>query len=273
MLQLPLCQRWIEGRDAYRPAGEPITTSRYEVAALDRDAVAKAFVLRHHYSASYPAARFRYGLFTGQELVGVAVFSIPSNDAVITSALPCAPIEGVELGRFVLLDSVPANGETWFLARCFELLRAEGLYGVVSFSDPLPRQGSGGQVVFPGHVGTIYQAHNARYVGRGTARTLRVLPDGTTFSDRAASKIRKGDRGWRYSAGILERWGATELAASTGSAERLAWLDHWRRELTRPVRHPGNHKYVWGLSRRGMRLLPASLPFPKHPDLPHLRAA
>ena len=29
----------------------------------------------------------------------------------------------VELGRFVLLDSVAGNGETWFLARSFDILR------------------------------------------------------------------------------------------------------------------------------------------------------
>jgi hypothetical protein len=268
MEQLALCQRWIHGRDAYRPAGEPIETSRYEVAAIERDGVAKAFVMQHHYSGSYPAARYRYGLYTGRrELVGVAVFSVPCQPAVITANLPCPAMEGVELGRFVLLDSVPANGETWFLARCFDLLRKEGLFGVVSFSDPFPRKTAAGADVFAGHVGTIYQAHNARYLGRGVARTLRLLPDGTTFSDRAASKIRKAEQGMRYSAGILETWGADPLPDGASSDKRRAWLDKWRAALTRPVRHPGNHKYVWGLDKRGMRHLPASLPYPKQPDL------
>ena len=39
----------------------------------------------------------------------------------------------VELGRFVLLDSVAGNGETWFLARSFEILRKHAIVGVVSF--------------------------------------------------------------------------------------------------------------------------------------------
>jgi len=47
---------------------------------------------------------------------------------------------GVELGRSVLLDSVPGNGETWFLARCFEQMRKSDLIGVVTFSDPVPRK-------------------------------------------------------------------------------------------------------------------------------------
>jgi hypothetical protein len=32
---------------------------------------------------------------------------------------------------------------------------------------------------------------------------------------------------------------------------------------TRRVRHPGNHKYAWGLARSARRALPASLPYPK----------
>lgn len=109
-----------------------------------------------------------------------------------------AALEAVELGRFVLLDSVPGNGETWFLGRCFEQLRTHGLFGVVSFSDPTPRTSSSGDRVFPGHVGTIYQAHNAAYLGRGTARTLRLLPDGSVFSARTAQKIRSQERGWQH---------------------------------------------------------------------------
>jgi hypothetical protein len=53
---------------------------------------------------------------------------------------------------------VPGNGESWFIARCFERLRREGFVGVVAHSDPLRRTRADGTVVCPGHVGTIYQA-------------------------------------------------------------------------------------------------------------------
>jgi hypothetical protein len=39
------------------------------------DREAKEFILAHHYSASYPSARIRFGLFTAGRLAGVAVFS------------------------------------------------------------------------------------------------------------------------------------------------------------------------------------------------------
>jgi hypothetical protein len=74
-------QRWNDRRDSYRPAGEPIRTADFDVVEILSDNVARAFVERHHYSKSYPAARFRFGFYRRAELVGVAVFSVPCNDA------------------------------------------------------------------------------------------------------------------------------------------------------------------------------------------------
>jgi hypothetical protein len=118
-------QRWHGGRDSYRPIGEPIVTSAYEIAAIETDTEAKRFVLEHHYSGSYVVARERFGLYRAAALVGVAVFSQPQNDIAL-DVLPGGRETGIELGRFILLDDVPANGETWFLARC---LRSRSLSG------------------------------------------------------------------------------------------------------------------------------------------------
>lgn len=252
-------QRWRERRGVYRPAGEVINTAHYEVASIPDDRTAKAFVVQNHYSSSYPAARYRFGLYWGGLLVGVAVFSVPANNKVL-ACLPGAPIENVELGRLVLLDRVPGNAETWMLARCFEHLRREGLNGAVSFSDPVPRTTSDGEVVLRGHVGGLYQAFNGIYTGRGTARTLRLLPDGSVFSDRASQKIRTGERGWQYAAAILERHGAATL---TDPADGRAWLAEWMPRLTRRLAHGGNHRYLLPIGKHVRKHLPASLPYPK----------
>jgi hypothetical protein len=257
-------QRWNRKRASYRPAGETIRTELYDVAEVAADTEARKFVEEHHYSGTYPAARFRFGLFARGELVGCAVFSHPCNDRCLTSVFSAPAQAAVELGRFVLLDEVPGNGETWFLARCFELLRREHeLVGVVSFSDDCPRETSTGEMIFAGHIGTIFQAANARYLGRGTPRTLKLLPDGRVFSDRTYQKIRAGERGWLYGARILQSYGADEIDQGATRDERLAWLSHWSKKLTRPLRHPGNHKYVWPFERRDRRILSFSLPYPK----------
>lgn len=252
-------QRWRGRRDSYRPAGETINTRSYEVATIADDSTARAFVEAHHYSASYPAARRRYGLYRGPDLVGVAVLSEPMCSGVL-AALPCPRESAAELGRFVLLDDVPANGETWMLARVFDLARRDGIEGIVSFSDSTPRTTSDGRVVFAGHVGTIYQASNAIYQGRAAARTVRLLPDGTVLSARAISKIRGRERGWRYASALLVAHGAGPL--SEGDDVR-AWLAEWLPRLTRTLRTQGNHRYLFGLTPALKRALPASLSYPK----------
>ena len=249
------CQRWRPGRiPAWRHTSDGgFDPARYGVAPID-DVTAKAFVTCLHYSGTYPAAVYRYGMFdltNGQQLVGVAVLSVPASRAVLTAVFPRLEpyAESLELGRFVLVDEVPANGESWFLAEVRRLAAASGVSGVVAFSDPLPRTTANGHTVMPGHVGIIYQASNAIYTGRSTPRTITLLPDGSVFSDRAAQKVRAGERGSEYAARQLVRFGARPMRACESSS---AWL---RQALSdaggRRVRHPGNHRYalVTALSR------------------------
>ncbi|MFZ5440479.1 MAG: hypothetical protein ACOZQL_10750 [Myxococcota bacterium] len=252
-----LSQRWRDRRARYRPPGEVITTSEYEVAQLAGDTAAKAFVVRHHYSGTYPAARWRFGLFRRGEIAGVAVFSHPCSDRVLTSVFPGPARDSVELGRLVLLDDVPTNGESWFLGQVFRALKREGVAGVLSFSDPIPRRDAAGVLTMPGHVGVCYQAHNGVYLGRSTARTLHLLPSGAVFSARSAQKIRKRERGWEY---------AVEQLVSSGAPAPRGPLQDWLREVLarlRRLRHPGNHRYAWGLHPAVRRHLPSSQPYPR----------
>lgn len=257
-MNAPIVQRWRDRRGVYRPAGEVFCPRAWEVAPMPSDREARAFVVAHHYSASYLAARRRFGLYApGGELSGVAVFSVPMHPAVMR---PFPVDTSAELGRFVLLDGVRGNGESWFLARCFDLLRREGFDGVVSHADPMRRVDASGAMVFGGHVGTIYQATNATYSGRTKPATQRLLPDGRVFSARAASKIRGGERGREYAAAELVRHGARPMLDGEDAA---AWLRDALAGVTRPVRHPGQHRYLFALSRSARRLLPPSKPYPK----------
>lgn len=260
-------QRWHQGRQIFLPPGGTIASHDYEVAEIRTDNVAKRFIVAHHYSGTYPAARARYGLYRRDQLVGVAVLSVPMRREVVTPWFPCDFDEVVELGRFVLLDDVPYNGETWFFARARELLVRAGYRGVISFSDPVPRILPGSTApLFPGHVGYVYQASNAIYAGRSKRSILRVLPDGAVLSNRALAKLRARARGWRYVAALLERHGA-EPVPETGDVE--PWLATWLPRLVTRVRHGGNHRYLWGLKPRlhaSMRAELRPLPYPKQLD-------
>lgn len=285
-------QRWHGREPRWRPAREVIDPRCYEVAEIPDDTTARGFVEQHHYSASYPAARFRFGLYRAGRLVGVAVFSQPMNDAVlaclprgkdlvskvegpwllrgrfgtvettnrVVDVLPGHPLESTDLGRLVLLDEEGANAESFFIARCFELLRQKGITGVTSFSDPMPRRDARGRIVFVGHIGIIYQAMMAVFIGRATPHTMKVLPDGTVLNARTLQKIRKQERGHAAAEEFLVSLGARPRGRRTNPR---VWLARELPRFVRNVRNPGNFKYLFGLTESVRRRLPQGRPYPK----------
>jgi hypothetical protein len=257
------CQRWTLGREHRRPAGELIKTSAYDVEPIASAAVARAFVKLHHYAGSASSTAHRFGLYCRGELVGAALFGPPASMNAHRAVFPTLTIdEAVTLGRLVLLDEVAGNGESWFVARCFALLRERDIVAVETCADPQPRTTAAGKPVHRGHYGCVYQSLNARYVGKTNASTLRLFPDGTCYSNRTSGKLAQGDVGRAYAARQLERWGADPLR---DGEDALAWLRLWRGRLTRAMRHKGNHRYVWALDRRRRRevLRAPALAYPK----------
>lgn len=260
-----LTQRWRDARESYRQRGEAFDPSRFGVELIDSDTEAREFVQRHHYSGSYPAARLRVGLYRQRswvvpELVGVAVFSVGVQPKAVPSWVPgLTPAQGIDLGRFVLLDDVPFNGETWFLRRAFAVLARElaDVRCVLSYSDPLPRRTDAGHLVTPGHVGVIYQAKGARYAGRTEPRSILLDKDGRTVSARSLSKIRLEERGHEAAARSLVQRGAPVRAPGESGS---AWLERALRDFLR-VRHPGQHVYLFAPD--GRALPGAALAYPK----------
>jgi hypothetical protein len=254
-----VCQRWRAHRSHYRPAGEPIDTWKYDVSEIPDDTTAKAFVETHHYDRSFPGAVARFGFHErGGRLVGVAVYSAVRPN-VLESAKLAVPT--VELARLVLLPSVPANGESYLVAETrWRLGQAGRAELILSHSDDFPRHAIDGRVTHVGHIGTIYQASNAAYVGRARRNTQYLLADGLVFSQAVQSKIRGLKRGWRYGVAMLVERGADPPRRGE---DMRAWLTRWRAALCRARRHPGNHRYLIPVTRRARRWLPASLPYPK----------
>jgi hypothetical protein len=238
-------QRWRERKSVFRRKAQDFSAKAFDVALIPDDKTARAFVEQHHYSASFPAAQEKFGLYQGSELVGVAVYGRSARDAVLTNVFD-GPVDRLrELSRLVLLDEVPYNAESWFISHSMKCLRSVGITGVLSFSDPIPRSTLEGEVVMPGHVGTVYQATNATYLARGTPRTLKLLPDATVLSDRGIQKIRAGESGWRGQVRLLEKFGADPLDPEADGPTRVEWLSRWVGLLTRTMRHTGNYRYAW----------------------------
>jgi hypothetical protein len=101
--------------------------------------------------------------------------------------------------------------------------------------------------ICPGHVGTIYQATNAICPGRGTARTIVVLPDGTTLNDRAIQKVRRQERGHVY---VEQRPCALGAPVPRAFESPAIWLTGALATLgDRRLRHRGCHRYCHVLRR------------------------
>lgn len=254
--QMPLftgCQRWRQGRERYRPAGEPFEASRYGVEPIDF-AEARRFVVEHHYSGSMPAARLQLGLvrkasaWQASALAGVVVFSVPVQEHAVPAWLDLPPRLGIEIGRLVLLDDVAANGESWCLGRAFRLLRRllPEVRGVLSYCDPLERRDAEGRVVKRGHIGTVYRAFNGRFAGRSAARSLLLARDGRSVNERTLSKIRLGEQGAGYAVRQLQALGAP---APRPGEDGPAYVSRALAEGGfRKVRHPGNLAFTWRLA-------------------------
>lgn len=262
-------QSWRHRRDG------GFNSRRYDVAPVSA-AVGRQFVANLHYLGTWPAVRLAYGLYEGGELVGVGALAVPTNKRVLTNALPDLQpyTESLDLARLVLREIVPANAESWFVAQALRLAAGEGIRAVTMCSDPTP-QWRNGQQVTPGHVGIVYQALNATYLGQSAKRTVWVLPDGSVLNGRTASKITGGEQGCDGAAARLVALGAPAPGGSLRNwdhAARAAWLKTAKHVIgAHCERVPGNHGYsLWttpaarrAAGRAAVRSAAVAIPYPK----------
>lgn len=239
-------QRWRDRRSRFVADDTVIDPRRYAVDVVAHD-TARAFIADHHYLNRYPAAQLAVGLFGpgrggASSLDGIIVFGVPATGAVITRHTGYdEPTRGCVLQRLLCLPSVAANGESYFAARAFRLLRQAKpvIESVVSFSDP--------QV---GHCGCVYASLSGAYRGRTRPRTvLRIA--GETISDRTLSKIRNLETGHAGAVDQLVRLGAPRPQADEHLRE---WLERCRRaEILVPARQASLFTYCFELTRGARR--------------------
>jgi hypothetical protein len=137
---------------------------------------AKMFIEAVHYLKDVPVGSILYGLFVDDVLRGVACFGSPSSPAVAGSLFEDKRDAGGvrELRRFALQDA-QKNEASMFLSKALKLLKedVDGLSAIVSFADSAQ-----------GHIGTIYQACNARYFGCSGKEIVVTLSSGERLTGR-----------------------------------------------------------------------------------------
>lgn len=145
-----------------------------------------------------------------------------------------------------------ANGESFFIAAAMKKAAERGIRGVVSFSDPVPRSRrtpSGEMIISNGHLGIVYQSCNFRFTGRGTARTLTLLPDGTVLTARSRAKLTRTEPE-PGAAGVESRLISLGAPSRKAGESPAQWLPRALEQLgARSVRHPGNFRYTLAVGR------------------------
>lgn len=127
--------------------------------------IAKEYIHKNHYShGSHNGPSPCYGLFDDDSIIGVLMFATPCSENVRSSIFGIEYKSHVtELHRLHIMDVTPKNTESWFISRCFKLLKQDkpSIWGILSFSDTTE-----------GHTGVIYKATNAYFLGTTSPATF-----------------------------------------------------------------------------------------------------
>lgn len=142
---------------------------KYEVREI-AGGEGRDYIRRHHYTRTCHNGPMCWGLFSGEDMIGVIAFATPSSENVRSSVFgPEYKDKVTELHRLFVVDGTPKNTESWFISRGIKglLRKRPQIRGVLSFADSTE-----------GHTGVIYQATNALFCGTtGRSRFWRD-PDG-----------------------------------------------------------------------------------------------
>jgi len=264
-------QRWKAEVDSYLPAdgGGSFKPADYTVVKIRKytkgnEPGAAEFVLRNHYTRTFPQWTCGAGLFHGKTLVGVATYGNGPRQAAGEPSLYAGlgHRDLAELKRFVLLPKVPGRAETWFLARANQIARdhyerrGDTLKLLLSYSDPVPRLSTTGSPTMPGHIGNIYQATNATYIRPAESKELYLTPEGYAPDPRMISKIHSLDRAKHQTGAegarrrLIEQYAPGFEGRRRGESYRR-WTDRvLRSQHFRTIQHPGNLVYAWVFGRK-----------------------
>ena len=129
---------------------------------------ARPWILAKHYAHRMPCVQYAFGLFDGNEIVGVSTFGLAPN---FMECKMWEPFVCLELNRLVI-DIQKKNSGSFFVSRSLNLLPKPSV--VISYADTEMN-----------HIGYIYQATNWIYTGIGSVGEKRlIMIDGSTKHQR-----------------------------------------------------------------------------------------
>ena len=168
-------------------------TQQYSIRKINREECEQILSKNHYLSKQGFAFRCgrNYGLFLKDKLIGVAIFHAVSAWETVKGAFGLENKEQKgfwELGRLAL-DSEYAvkNLNSWFVARCIKLLRAEeSVRALISYADT------------DFHEGYTYQALNFKYYGKTAKKSdFWVKQQDGTYKKLSRGVTKGVDGEWR----------------------------------------------------------------------------
>ena len=123
----------------------------YDVRPIDYQTAMDTVVKNHYLHRRCPCS-MAFGLFNGDDLMGVVTYGVPCSSTLLKGICGEDEMHNVyELNRLWIHPDVPKNAASYFVSRTLRQLDKEI---VVSFAD-----------TSVGHVGYVYQASNFLYCG------------------------------------------------------------------------------------------------------------
>lgn len=127
----------------------------------------KNMILNMYYAKRMPSISFAFGLYLENKQVGVVTYGKPASPFLMRGVLGVEHSSKVyELNRLILVDKLPRNTASFFVAKTLKRLSALNLC-IVSYSD-----------IGMNHNGYIYQALNFKFTGTTKPRTDKYVPKG-----------------------------------------------------------------------------------------------
>lgn len=116
-----------------------------------------AMVRKHYLKGANKNINIKFGIFANDKMIGIAAYGPPTYN-LIAKQLNLSSDEVFELRRFYTEESHIYNLESQALTMANEELRdvKPNIKVIVTYADPQQ-----------GHLGTLYQATNAKYLGKG----------------------------------------------------------------------------------------------------------
>lgn len=240
-------QRQLRDRHAHEgtPPVPHLDLGRSRVRPVSRK-LAEQVILKYEWLGTMVPTRHHFGLFFGPYCAGVTCVAVGTGTGGTGNArmFGLEPQQLAVLARGACVHWAPNGANSRLVSwTCRLLSKARTARLILAYSD-----------TDAGEIGTIYQACNWVYIGRGAATTQFVAPNGRVFDQSIVANIKRN----RHLPGVA--W----------SAQRDALLAAgWQEQASNP-----KHRYVYILDRwdralvdrvEGMRL-----PYPKRAGVAQL---